>query len=129
MEECEMSSFNKAIVMGNLTRDPELRYTQSGTAVATFGVAINEKYDGKENVVFIDVTAWGKLAETCNEFISKGKQVLIDGKLNYSSWEDDSGKKRVKVGVTASHVVFLGGGRKSEEGEEGYHDRDDDIPF
>lgn len=104
--------FNKAILVGNLTRDPELRYTPSGAAVATLGLAVNQKYksgnEWKEETLFIDVVVWGKQAESCNQYLSKGRQVLVEGRLQERRWESD-GQKRNKTEIVANAVKFLGG--------------------
>lgn len=119
-----MASFNKVLLMGNLTRDPELRYIPSGTAVAKFGLAVNRDYvdrqsgDKKESVCFVDITVWGKQAETCNQYLTKGRPVFIEGRLEFSSWETKEGDKRTKLEVVAERVQFLGG-RKDESGEGG----------
>jgi single-strand DNA-binding protein len=119
-----MASFNKVLLMGNLTRDPELRYIPSGTAVAKFGLAVNRDYvdkqsgDKKESVCFVDITVWGKQAETCNQYLTKGRPVFIEGRLEFSSWETKEGDKRSKLEVVAERVQFLGG-RKDEGGEGG----------
>ena len=119
-----MASYNRVLLMGNLTRDPELRYIPSGTAVAKFGLAVNRDYvdkqsgDKKESVCFVDITVWGKQAETCNQYLTKGRPVFIEGRLEYSSWETKEGDKRSKLEVVAERVQFLGG-RKEEAGEGG----------
>ncbi len=107
--------FNKVILMGRLTRDVELRYLSSGMAVADLGVAANHKYrrgDGEmvEETCFVDVTVWGKSAENSNQYLSKGRGVLIEGRLKYESWESD-GQKRNKLKVIADRIQFLPGGR------------------
>jgi single-strand DNA-binding protein len=122
-----MASFNKVQLMGNLTRDVELRYTASGAAVASFGLAVNRKFkqgeEWKEEVCFIDITVWGKQGENCAEYLSKGSLVFIDGRLNYQTWESD-GQKRSKLEVVANSVQFLdskqAGGKAAP---------DSDIPF
>jgi single-strand DNA-binding protein len=132
-----MASLNRVILMGNLTRDPELRYIPSGAAVASFGLAMNRVYttqDGerKEETCFVDIDAWGKTAENCANYLTKGRLVLIEGSLQYRSWETEDGQKRSKLNVRAFSVQFLGGRR--EEGEPGAEgaaelEADDDIPF
>lgn len=118
-----MASFNKVLLMGNLTRDPELRYIPSGTAVVKFGLAVNRDYvdkqsgDKKESVCFVDITVWGKQAETCNQYLTKGRPVFIEGRLEFSSWETKEGDKRSKLEVVAERVQFLGG--RKDEGEGG----------
>jgi single-strand DNA-binding protein len=107
------ASLNKVFLMGNLTRDPELRYVPSGTAVANFTVAVNRPYkdtagEKKEEVSFIRVVVWGKMAEICGEYLSKGRPVLVEGRLKSRSWEDQSGQKRSALDVVAMSVQFLG---------------------
>lgn len=117
-----MSSLNKVMLIGNLTRDPELRSTPKGTPVGEFGIAINSKYktqDGteREEVTYVDIVTWGRQAETCNDYLSKGRPVFIEGRLQLDQWEDkESGQKRSKMRVRAERVQFLGGGKR-EDGE------------
>jgi len=133
-----MASFNKVLLMGNLTRDPELRYTASGAAVASFGLAVNRKYkagdEWKDEVCYVDITVWAKQAENCAEYLHKGSPVFLEGRLNYQSWESDTGQKRNKLEVVANNIQFLssrsgeskgfeGGGTPPASGEK------DDIPF
>ncbi|QPJ66169.1 MAG: single-stranded DNA-binding protein [Candidatus Nitrohelix vancouverensis] len=135
-----MASFNKVLLMGNLTRDPELRYTASGAAVASFGIAVNRKFkqgdEWKDDVCFVDITVWGKQGENCAEYLSKGRPVFIEGYLRFSSWEGDGGQKRNKLDVTANTVQFLGGrgdGQRSGPNDpgdsSGMPPGDDDVPF
>ena len=109
-----MASFNKVLLMGNLTRDPELRYTASGAAVASFGLAVNRKYkagdEWKEEVCFVDITVWGRQAETCGEYLKKGSPALIEGRLQMDQWENQQGEKRSKLKVRADRVQFLSSG-------------------
>jgi len=117
-----MASFNKVILAGNLTRDPELRYTPKGTAIARLGIACNRKWKSetgelKEEVTFVDVDAFGKQAETIGQYLKKGRPILIEGRLRYDSWEDkQSGQKKSKLGVVLESFQFLdsGGGRGGE---------------
>jgi single-strand DNA-binding protein len=106
--------FNRVIMVGNLTRDPELRYTPQGTAVATIGLAVNSSYkssdEKKDEVLFIDVVVWSKLAETCSQYLNKGRQILVEGRLQERRWETD-GQKRSKMEIVAQSVKFLGGKR------------------
>jgi len=107
-----MASFNKVILLGNLTRDPEVRYTPNGSAVANFSVAVNRKYkqgeETKEEVSYFDIVVFGKQAENCGQYIGKGDSVLIEGRLQQRRWEDkDSGQKRSKVEVAAQYVTFM----------------------
>jgi single-strand DNA-binding protein len=115
-----MSSFNRVILLGNLTRDPQLKFTPSQTAVVEFGVAMNRKYKGangeeKEEVTFVDVAGFGKMAEVINQHFQKGKQILIEGRLKFDSWEDkQGGGKRSKLSVIADSFQFVGG--RDEQG-------------
>lgn len=110
-----MASFNKVILMGNLTRDVELRHTQSGQALAKFGMAMNRKYtvngESKEETCFVDLTAWGKQAELLNQYVRKGSQLFVEGRLQYSTWESQEGGKRSKLEVVVENFQFLGAGR------------------
>lgn len=111
-----MANLNKVFLMGNLTRDPEVRYIPSGTAVADLGVAVNERYkdrdsgEWREKPVFVDVTVWRRQAETCAEYLSKGSPVMIEGRLQLDQWENKEGQKRSKLKVLADRVQFLPGG-------------------
>lgn len=106
-----MTSFNKVILMGNLTRDPEVRYTPNGIAVANFAIAVNRKYkqgdETREEVSYIDIVVFGKQAESCGQYINKGDSVLIDGRLQQRRWETEDGQKRNKVEVVAQSVNFM----------------------
>jgi len=108
------ASFNKVLLIGNLTRDPELRYVPSGTAVATFTVAVNRVYtsqagEKKEEVSFVRIVVWGRRAEVCGEYLSKGSPVFIEGRLQSRSWEGQDGQKRSTMEVIADNVQFLRG--------------------
>lgn len=102
--------FNKVILIGNLTKDPELRYTPQGTAVASFRIAVNSRYkqsdELKSETLFIDIVVFGKQAESCSQYLSKGRPVLVEGRLQERRWESD-GQQRSKVEVVASSVRFL----------------------
>jgi single-strand DNA-binding protein len=107
-------SINQVILMGNLTRDPELRTTPSGQSVCGFGIAVNRSWQGSDGnqqdaVDYFDITAWGKLGELINQYMTKGRRVLIQGRLSYRQWEQD-GQKRSKVEVIANDVTFLDSG-------------------
>lgn len=107
------ASLNKVFLMGNLTRDPELRYVPSGTAVANFTVAVSRAYksatgEKKEEVSFIRVVIWGKMAEVCGEYLTKGRPVLVEGRLQSRSWEGQDGQKKSTMEVIANSVQFLG---------------------
>jgi single-strand DNA-binding protein len=119
-----MANLNKVLLMGNLTRDPELRYLQSGTAVCDFGVAVNRTYrtpsgEQKEEVLFVDVTAWGKQAETVSEFLQKGRPVFIEGRLKLDQWTGQDGQKRSKLRVVMERFQFVDARRGAKEGEGG----------
>jgi len=107
--------YNKIILVGNLTRDIELRYAPSGTAIAKFGLATNRVYsdpvtkEKKQETMFIDVTIFGRAAETANQYLKKGSQVLVEGRLSFNQWTDQTGQKRSKHEVIAEQVKFLGG--------------------
>ncbi|MBI4354968.1 MAG: single-stranded DNA-binding protein [Candidatus Omnitrophica bacterium] len=106
-----MASVNRVLLMGNLTRDPELRYIPNGTAVATLGLAVNSNYttpagEKKEEVCFVRVVVWGKQGENCSKYLTKGRQVFVEGRLIYRSWEKD-GQTRSILEVRADRVQFL----------------------
>src|SRR3954452_9117176 len=117
-----MASFNKVILLGNLTRDPEVRYTPKGTAVTDLGLAINrvissEDGERREEVTYVDVTVWGRQAEIAQQYLAKGRGVFIEGRLHLDSWDDkQSGQKRSKLKVVCEHLQLLGGGRGGAEG-------------
>ena len=120
-----MASLNKVLLIGNLTRDPELRYIPSGSAVASFTVASNRVYksqtgEKKEEVSFIKVVVWGRMAETCNEYLKKGSPVFVEGRLQSRSWDGPDGQKRSATEVVALNVQFLGrGGSGGDKGSYG----------
>jgi single-strand DNA-binding protein len=108
------ASLNKVFLLGNLTRDPEVKYTPKGTAVCDLGLAVNDSYkaqDGtiKETVTFIDIEVWGRTAENCKQYLAKGRSVFVEGQLRLDQWEQE-GQKRSKMKVRALSVQFLGGG-------------------
>lgn len=115
-----MASFNKVILAGNLTRDPDLRYTPKGTAIAKLGLAVNRSWtaeDGqkREEVTFVDVDAFGKQAEVIGQYLRKGRPVLIEGRLKLDQWDDkQTGQKRSKLGVVLESFSFLDSGRTGE---------------
>ncbi len=121
-----MASFNKVILMGNLTRDPEVRYTPKGSAVTDIGLAVNRVYtpeggEKREEVTFVDVTLWGRTAEIAGEYLKKGRPVLIEGRLQLDSWDDkQSGQKRSKLKVIGETMQLIGsrpgaGGGESDD--------------
>ncbi|HJO95073.1 MAG TPA: single-stranded DNA-binding protein [Victivallales bacterium] len=113
-----MASFNKVMLMGNLTRDPELRYTPSGSAVCDFSIAINRKYSTggqeKEEVCFVDIVVWAKQAESCGKYLQKGSAVFVEGRLRNDNWEDKDGRKRSRLRITAERVQFLSSSRNDD---------------
>src|SRR6478752_511173 len=121
-------SFNQVIIMGNLTRDPELRQTPGGQSVCSFSLALNRSYKGsdgnwQEAVDYIDVVAWGPLGERVAQYVTKGRPVLVNGRLQSRSWEQD-GQKRSKVEVNAQDVTFLGGRNEGGAGSTGGNEFD-----
>jgi single-strand DNA-binding protein len=120
-----MASVNKVMLLGNLTRDPELRYTPQGAAVCEFSLALNRSYTNKqtgqkvEEVSFIDCVCWGRTAEISAEYLKKGRQVFVEGRLTQDRWESQDGKKMSKVRVTAEQVTFVGSRPAGEGGGSG----------
>lgn len=117
--------FNKVIIVGNLTRDVELKYLPSGSAVAKIGLASNRKYkkqDGSnaEETCFIDASLFGRTAEVANQYLKKGSQVLIEGRLNFESWTDANGQKRSKHTITAESMQMLGRANQGGDSSGGY---------
>jgi len=106
-----VAGFNKVILMGNLTRNPELRYTPSGTPVASFGLAVSRRFkqgeDLKEEVCFVDIVVFGKQAEHCGQYLSKGNGAIVEGRLQQRRWETEDGQKRSKHEVVAQTVTFM----------------------
>jgi len=124
------SSMNKVILLGNLTRDPEVRYTPKGTAICELGLAVNRSYtadngEKREEVTFVDVELWSRAAEIAGEYLKKGRAVLIEGRLKLDTWDDKAtGQKRSKLRVVSEQMHLLpsggaGGGGRSEGGDEG----------
>ncbi len=152
-----MASFNKVILMGNFTRDPELRQTQSGTNICSFSIAINRSYyssqDGsaREETCFVDVVSFGKSAVSVSKYFSKGKPILVEGRLRQDNWEDKSGQKRTKLTVVLESFEFVdsrGGDsssgsynaeyqssrgaqqqQKNSQSRQADESEDDDVPF
>lgn len=119
-----MASFNKVILMGNLTRDPELRVTPKGTAVCQIGLAVNHVYRDKEGntheeATFVDVDAFGRSAETIAKYMTKGRPILVEGRLKLDSWESKEGEKRSKLKVVLDNFQFVGGRGDSDQGGSG----------
>lgn len=140
-----MPSYNKVVLMGNLTRDPEVRYTPKGVAVADLSIAINRTYtaesgDKREEVTYVDITFWSKLAELAGQYLKKGRPVLIEGRLQMDNWEDkQTGQKRSRLKVIGEQMQFLGSKEDGESAKpatgpgmgEGHEspEEDEDIPF
>ena len=127
-----MPNLNKVFLMGNLTRDPELRYTPNGTAVADIGLAVNRRRRGqdgetREETLFVDITAWARTAEVISEYLRKGSPIFIEGRLQLDTWEAQDGSKRSKMRVVVESFEFLdsrgggaqGGGRPPQGGQAG----------
>jgi single-strand DNA-binding protein len=133
-----MANYNRVVLMGNLTRDPELRYTPNGSAVASFAIAVNRRYkvenENREETSFFDIVFFGKRAETIAEYMKKGRPILVEGRLQQRRWETDDGQKRSKVEVVGENFQFLGG-RDQESSRPASGDSeppefdDSDIPF
>lgn len=137
-----MANFNKVILMGNLTRDPELRYTPSGAPVCSFDLAVNRSYttqagERRDEVCYVTIVVWGKQGETCAEYLKKGRGALVEGRLTLRSWETPDGQKRSKHEVVGERVQFMGGRREGggppEQEPEGARapeaGGEDDVPF
>jgi single-strand DNA-binding protein len=124
-----MANLNKVLLLGNVTRDPEVRYTPKGSAVCDLGIAVNRAYttdsgEKREEVTFVDVTLWGRTAEVASEYLKKGRPVFIEGRLQMDSWDDkQTGQKRTRLRVVAENMQLLGGrppggGETSGEGRQ-----------
>ena len=152
-----MANFNKVLLVGNLTRDPELKHTPSNQAVAQIGLAVNRQFNTKdgekrEETTFVDCEAWGRTAEVMSQYLSKGRPVLVEGRLKLDQWQDKDGNNRSKLKVVIENFQFLGGrgeggggggggqgsqsyagsgggGGRSSGGGGGGGDMDDSIPF
>lgn len=129
-----MAYLNKVFIIGNLTRDPELRVTPKGTSIAAFGVAINRQYKdesgaARDDVTFVDVEAWGKQAELVAKYLAKGAPAMIEGRLKLDEWQDKtSGAKRSKLKVVLENVQFLGGKRDGAPAEMREGEQRQDAP-
>jgi single-strand DNA-binding protein len=110
-----MANLNKVLLLGNVTRDPEVRYTPKGSAVCDLGVAVNRSYttdsgEKREEVTFVDVTLWGRTAEVASEYLKKGRPVFVEGRLQMDTWDDkQTGQKRTRLRVVADNMQLLGG--------------------
>ena len=127
-----MSSYNKVLLMGNLTRDPEVRYTPKGNAVTDLGLAVNRSYtldsgERREEVTFVDITVWGRQAELAGQYLHKGRPVFIEGRLQLDSWEDrNTGEKRNKLRVVCENMRFIGSRGDGQGGDQHEAGRDRD---
>ena len=140
-----MSSFNKVILLGNLTRDPESRTTTNGTTICKIGLAVSRQYSTKdgerrEETTFVDIDAFGKQAEVITKYMRKGRPLMVEGRLKLDQWETNDGQKRSKLGVVLENFQFVGGRQDSESGGSDDRDRsqsqpsdddtlDEDVPF
>ncbi len=137
-----MAGLNKAILIGNLGRDPEVRYTPDGLAVANFSIATSEKWKDETRTEWHRIVAFGKLGEICGEYLSKGKQVYIEGRIQTREWEDRDGNKRYTTEIVANNMIMLGSKNSADAGRpaaaipnQGYpqpsypETNDDEIPF
>lgn len=141
-----MAGLNKVMLIGNVGKDPEMRYTANGRAVATFSLAVNRNFntpegERREETDWFDIVVWERLAEQCSQFLTKGRQAFIEGRLHTRSWEGQDGQKRYKTEVVAQSVLFLGGGGPGGGGGAQRMDRledsapvgagvdPDDLPF
>jgi single-strand DNA-binding protein len=142
-----MANFNKVLLIGNLTRDPQLSYTPNQTAVVDFGLAVNRRWKGqdgenREETCFVDCQAFGRLAENINKYLSKGRPLFVEGRLTFNSWTAQDGTKRSKHRITVENFQFLGGSRNADRIEQGVSEKSvgaeeqsgdsigaDDIPF
>lgn len=139
-------NLNKVFLMGNLTRDPELRHTAQGTSVANFSIAVNRSFKGsdgdfKKETNYFNIIVWGKSGENCQKYLSKGRPVLVEGRLQNRSYETQDGQKRTVTEIVADNVQFLGGRSDAQEdnsdsfagdfGSSSYADANDDdqVPF
>ena len=133
-----MGSVNRVIVMGNLTRDLELRYTPGGAAVTSFGLGVNRRFrdrDGLPNdeVTFLEIVAWGKQAESCSAYLGKGRLVLIEGRLRQERWQTAEGEARSALKVVAERVQFLSNGgppaAEADTAADGVNEPESEVPF
>ena len=125
---------NKVMIIGHLGKDPEMRYTPSGRPVTTFNVATDHSWttsDGERRTEteWFNVVAWSRLAEICNQYLAKGRQVYIDGRLQSRSWEDNEGKRRTSVEVVANEMIMLGKRQSSDDQSDEVETDEDEFPF
>lgn len=118
-----MANLNKVFLIGNLTRDPELRYTPNGMAVTNLRLAVNHRFkdrsgEARQDTCFINVVVWDKQAESCNQYLGKGRLILVEGRLQQRSWQDSEGKNKSVIEVRADRVVFLGAAQKQTDSKD-----------
>ena len=127
-----MAGFNKTVLMGNLTRNPELRFSPSGTPIASFGLGINRRWkqgeELKEEVTFIDIVVFGKQAEHCGQYLTKGNSVIVEGRIQQRRWETEDGQKRSKHEVVAQTVTFLPKGTHQPESHPSEDQEPEEVP-
>ncbi len=127
-----MAGFNKTVLMGNLTRNPELRFSPSGTPIALFGLGINRRWkqgeELKEEVTFIDIVVFGKQAEHCGQYLTKGNSVIVEGRIQQRRWETEDGQKRSKHEVVAQTVTFLPKGTHQPESHPAEDQEPEEVP-
>ncbi len=117
-----MASYNRVVLIGNLTRDPDYKQLTSGTAVCRLGLAMNRQFKNKQTgsmvqeVCYVDIDVWGPQAESCHQYLQKGRPVLVEGRLKLDSWQDAQGQSRSKHSIVADRIVFLGSGNAAEAG-------------
>ncbi|MHC4445367.1 MAG: single-stranded DNA-binding protein [Planctomycetota bacterium] len=119
-----MANFNRVILAGNLTRDPQLSYTPSNTAVCEFGMAVNRKWrdregNMKDEVCYVDLVTYGQRAETINKYMNKGRPIMVEGRLRFQNWTNKEGQNRNKLDVVVENFTFLGGGQRAGVGSQG----------
>ena len=127
-------SLNKVFLLGNLTRDPELRHTPQGTSVASFSIAVNRNYKGndgefKKETSYFNIVVWGKIGENCAKYLSKGRPVLVEGRLQTRSYETQDGQKRNITEIVADNVQFLGSGSGRDYSDENSSSENEDVGF
>jgi len=123
-----MPSLNRVEIIGNVGKEPEMRFTPSGKAVASFSVAVNSKFGEEESTEWFNIVAWSKLAETCNQFVTKGQQVYVEGRLQTRKWDDKEGQTHYRTEVIANRVLFLGKREDKEESTE-QNIEQEEVPF
>jgi len=124
-----MASLNRVQIIGNVGTEPEMRFSPNGDAVVNFSVATNEKFGENEHTEWFRVVAWKKLAETCNQYLSKGRQVYVEGRLQTRKWEDNDGNTRYNTDLIANRVLFLGKREDNPQDDKAEEIDPDAIPF